>query len=224
MNIEFVTTIGQDSHRFVEADPQVEMDSSEENNFQKKMDSFAAVDSPLISSRAEQQSVANASQCNNSMGCTSDSTKLSGENRILKLGGVSIPDCPALAGNSDADVILHALTNAISGLSGVNILGDLADKLCRQGVKDSTIYLKEALRTLPAGVSILHVSITLEGSRPKLKPYIAEIKKSIGSILGITSERVGLTATTGEGLTAFGRGEGIQVFCLISFRVERASR
>ena len=142
-------------------------------------------------------------------------------NQILKLGGVPIPGCPALAGNSDADVILHALTNAISGLSGVNILGGLADELCRKGVKDSAIYLQEALNTLPPGTTILHVSITWEGRRPKLKPYIDAIKESISSLLGISADRVGLTATTGEGLTAFGKGKGIQVFCLMSFRVER---
>lgn len=140
--------------------------------------------------------------------------------RRLMLGGVAIPgDCPPLSGNSDADVILHALTNAVSGYSGVNILGGRADELCRAGVTDSAVYLQEALATLPAGVRIVHVSFSLEGRRPKLKPHIDAIKASVGRLLGLPPGCVGLTATSGEGLTAFGRGEGLQALCLLTLQV-----
>lgn len=134
----------------------------------------------------------------------------------LILGGVEIDGAPPLAGNSDADVVLHALTNAISGLSGVNILGAIADKLCKEeGIKDSKVYLVKALEYLTE-YTISHVSFTVECKRPKLSSYIDEIKESVSSILNIDKSSIGLTATTGEGLTDFGRGEGIQVFVILS--------
>lgn len=67
----------------------------------------------------------------------------------LILGGVPIDGCPGLSGNSDADVILHALTNAISGITCVNILGKVADDLClKEGITDSSVYLKNHNRAL----------------------------------------------------------------------------
>ena len=64
------------------------------------------------------------------------------------LGGVVFDDAPALSGNSDADVILHALTDAISGITGVTVVGAVADKMCHQGITDSKAYLKVALDSL----------------------------------------------------------------------------
>lgn len=134
----------------------------------------------------------------------------------LILGGIAIDGAPPLAGNSDADVILHALTNAVSGLTGVNILGKIADQLCNvEGIKDSKVYLENALSYLTEH-TISHVSFTVECKKPKLAKHIDNIKESIANLLGISAMNVGLTATTGEGLTAFGRGEGIQVFVILS--------
>jgi 2-C-methyl-D-erythritol 2,4-cyclodiphosphate synthase len=134
----------------------------------------------------------------------------------LRLGGVEIPGCPGLAGNSDADVVLHALTNAVSGISGKNILGEVSDALCLgQGIVDSRVYLGKALETL-GGYTITHVSLSVEGKRPVLAPYIDAIKQSLAQLLSVSSSDIGLTATTGEGLTAFGRGEGIHVLALVT--------
>ncbi|MCK5708692.1 MAG: 2-C-methyl-D-erythritol 2,4-cyclodiphosphate synthase [Candidatus Aureabacteria bacterium] len=134
----------------------------------------------------------------------------------LVLGGVIIPDSPPLKGNSDADVILHAVTNAVSGITGINILGKIADDLClKQGISDSSVFLKEALKHLN-DYSITHVSISVECLKPKLSPHIDKIKKSISDILSLTTDDIGLTATTGEGLTEFGRGNGIQVFSVVT--------
>jgi 2-C-methyl-D-erythritol 2,4-cyclodiphosphate synthase len=103
---------------------------------------------------------------------------------------------------------------------GINILGGEADKLClEKGIKDSSVYLKKALEYMTEG-KIIHCSITIECLRPKLMPHIPAMKESIGNILGIPSSSVGITATTGEGLTGFGRGEGIQVFCILTFAKE----
>jgi len=134
----------------------------------------------------------------------------------LVLGGVIIPGCPGLCGNSDADVVLHAVTNAVSGISGINILGEISDNLChKQGITDSRIYLEKALDTLTE-YTVTHLSISMEGRRPKLAPHIDTLKKSLANMLGLTVSCVGITATTGEDLTEFGRGNGIQVFALIT--------
>ena len=133
-------------------------------------------------------------------------------NRPLILAGVVFPGHIALAGNSDADVVMHAVTNAVSGITGVNILGKIADKMCLEdGVTDSRAYLEEALKYLDR-YTISNISISIECKTPKISPRIEEMRISLAGILGITVDRVGITATTGEGLTAFGRGEGIQTF------------
>ena len=138
----------------------------------------------------------------------------------IMLGGVSIPSDRPILANSDGDVILHAITNAVSGFTGKIILGGIADKLClEEGIKDSSVYLKKALEYMKEG-KIIHCSITIECLRPKLMPHIPQMKESIGNILGIPVSSVGITATTGEGLTGFGRGEGIQVFCILTFAKE----
>lgn len=135
-------------------------------------------------------------------------------NRKLVLGGV-IFEGPALSGNSDADVVLHALTNAISGITGVNILGEIADKLClKDGITDSSVYVKEALKYLNGSIS--HVSFSIECLKPKITPKIPDMKKNIANLLNISERDVGITATTGEGLTDFGKGLGIQCFCVIT--------
>ena len=135
----------------------------------------------------------------------------------LVIGGVVLPEQYSFSANSDGDVLLHALTNAVSGITCKNILGAPADELCRQGIKDSAEYLKLALRDLgEAGFSVSHVSFSVEAKVPKLAPYIDGIRKNVAALLGISPSCVGLTATTGEGLTAFGRGEGMQVFCCLS--------
>ena len=138
----------------------------------------------------------------------------------IRLGGIDIPFDRPIEANSDGDVVFHAITNAVSGFMGINILGGEADKIClEKGIKDSAVYLEKALEYLKDG-KIIHCSITIECLRPKLMPHIPKMKESVGKILGIPASSVGITATTGEGLTGFGRGEGIQVFCILTFTKE----
>ena len=153
------------------------------------------------------------------VGIGQDSHRFDFENKekVLLLGGVIFPGSAPLLGNSDADVILHALTNAVSGVTGTNILGNIADDMClKDGITDSRKYLAEALKYLNKEEKIVHVSFTAECKTPKISPKIDEIKKSISHLLNIPVSAVGLTATTGEELTDFGRGLGIQVFCVIT--------
>ena len=137
------------------------------------------------------------------------------EQKPLKLGGVLIPDSPGLKGNSDADVLLHAICNAISGVSGVPVLGPVTDKMCAAGVINGASYVREALKTL-TGYRVTHVSASLECRRPKLLPFFPDMRRSIAEIMDLSLEDVAITATTGEGLTAFGRAEGIQALVIVT--------
>lgn len=134
----------------------------------------------------------------------------------LVLGGITIPSNLSLSGNSDVDVVLHAITNAVSGISTVNIIGAFSDRLCKeQGITDSAVYLREALKTLD-GLRIVHLSVSIECLRPKLSPHIDAMRDHIAQLLSISPKDVGITATTGEQLTSFGEGKGIQVFAIVT--------
>ncbi len=141
------------------------------------------------------------------------------EDRPLLLGGLAMEGCPPLEGNSDADVVLHALTNAISGLTGERVLGAAADRLCQAGVTDSRAYVELALASL-GRIRLTHLSFSIEAKRPGLAPVIDLMRQEIALLVGLPLERVAITATSGEGLTAFGRGEGIVCTCIVSALIE----
>lgn len=132
----------------------------------------------------------------------------------LVLGGIVFEGEKALLGNSDADVVLHAITNAVSGITCKNILGKISDDMCEAGIADSEEYLKEALKYLEN--KIIHISVSIECQTPKISPKVEEMRKNVARILGIKENCVGITATTGEGLTEFGKGNGISVFSCIT--------
>ena len=133
----------------------------------------------------------------------------------LILGGITINNKTGLSGNSDADVVLHSITNAISSVTGINIIGSIADELCQKGIKDSSVYLERALKDIRQ-YDINHIAIAIECLIPKISPYIEAIKQNIADLCGININDIGITATTGEGLTAFGKGEGVQAITIIT--------
>ena len=133
----------------------------------------------------------------------------------MVLAGVKFDHSFGLKGNSDADVIFHSITNAISSVTGKNILGSIADKLVHQGEKDSSKYLQLALDDLHEW-KINHIAISVECLMPKISPQIELMKQKISVICKININDVGITATSGEGLTAFGRGEGVQAITIIT--------
>ena len=136
-----------------------------------------------------------------------------GSTKPLILGGVVFAGHPGLLANSDGDVVLHALFNALSQAIGKRSLGVYADPICQRGVADSREYLAVALDMVrQAGYTISNVGVSIEGRRPKIEPMSQTMKQNIARLLGVAGDQVGITATSGEGLTAFGRGEGIQVF------------
>lgn len=132
----------------------------------------------------------------------------------LILGGVVFPGETGLLANSDGDVVLHAVTNAVSGITGQNILGKTADEMCRAGITDSAEYLKAALGSLEGRV--VHLSISMECLRPMISPMIPQMRAKIAALLGVAPTAIGITATTGEGLTDCGRGLGIAVLCILT--------
>ena len=148
------------------------------------------------------------------VGIGQDSHRFGGDKPLI-LGGVAIPGEVGLEGNSDADVVLHALCNAISGVSGEVVLGPVTDRMCREGTTDSAAYVQEALKTLK-DYKVAHVSVSLECLQPRITPHIDAMRRRIAELLDIETRDVGITATSGEGLTAFGRGEGIQAFVALT--------
>jgi len=137
-----------------------------------------------------------------------------GKKRLV-LGGVIIPNENGLEGNSDGDVVLHAIFNALSQAVGKKSIGVYSDNICREGIKDSREYLKLALKMVKdSGYRINNIGVMIEAKKPRIEPYVDDMKKSIADILMITQDMIGITATSGEGLTAFGKGIGIQVFAI----------
>lgn len=132
------------------------------------------------------------------------------------LAGLIFEDVPGFNANSDGDVIFHAICNAISSLTGILILGDIADDLClKDGITDSEVYLAEAMKTL-GKQNVTHVAITIEGKKPKFKHRLLEMRANIARVMHLDITQVGITATTGEGLTDFGCGDGVQVFAIVT--------
>jgi 2-C-methyl-D-erythritol 2,4-cyclodiphosphate synthase len=132
------------------------------------------------------------------------------------IAGVIFEDVPGLDADSDGDVVFHAVCNAITSLSGVPILGGIAKDLCRKdGITDSQVYLEHALKTL-GPQKIVHLAITIEGKRPHFEEQIGAMRKKISRVLKILPTQVGITATSGDGLTDFGCGDGLMCFCVLN--------
>jgi 2-C-methyl-D-erythritol 2,4-cyclodiphosphate synthase len=132
------------------------------------------------------------------------------------VGGLIFDDAPGLNANSDGDVVFHAICNAITSLTGILILGNIADDLClKDGITDSEVYLAEAVKTL-GKQRITHVALTIEGKKPKFKQRLVEMRQNIARVMNLDVTQVGITATSGEGLTDFGCGDGIQVFAIVT--------
>jgi 2-C-methyl-D-erythritol 2,4-cyclodiphosphate synthase len=143
----------------------------------------------------------------------------SGENKPLVLGGVRVDEKGGLEGNSDADVILHSICNAISSAIGGDSLSTWTDDMCnKQGIKDSSLYVEYIFNKVAAlNYSVTNISISVEAKKPYLRmEIIHQIKKRIASLLKIKADQVGLTFTSGEDLTAFGQGLGIQAITIVN--------
>jgi 2-C-methyl-D-erythritol 2,4-cyclodiphosphate synthase len=143
-----------------------------------------------------------------------------GSTKPCIVAGVIFDHCPGFQSKSDGDVAFHAICNALSSLSGVQVLGNIAQILCeKEGITDSGIYLQKAVSFLE-GKQILHVALSLEAKRPYFQEHIPLMKQNIASILGIAPAQVGITAISGDGLTDVSCGDGVSCTALVSIDSE----
>ena len=133
------------------------------------------------------------------------------EDRALILGGVEIPWKQGLLGHSDADVLLHAVMDALTGASRLGDIGKLFPDTDPAYAGISSLKLLEEVGRLMAerGFAVVNIDATLLAQAPKIAPYRARMVENIAGALGIESERVNVKATTEEGLGFTGAGEGI---------------
>jgi 2-C-methyl-D-erythritol 2,4-cyclodiphosphate synthase len=132
------------------------------------------------------------------------------------VGGVIFDSVPGLDAESDGDVVFHALCNAITTLTGVSILNGIAVDLCRKdGITDSQVYVERALHAL-GKQKIVHAAFAIEAKKPRIDDRIESLRKQIAHVLSVKLSQVGVTVTSGEGLTDFGCGDGLQCFCVLT--------
>ena len=141
------------------------------------------------------------------------------EGRDLILGGVKIPWEKGLLGHSDADVLIHAVMDALLGAAALGDIGKhFPDTDPAYEGASSMKLLEEVKKLLDEHCFVIeNIDATIIAQRPKLLPYMEEMKKNVASALGLTGDRVNIKATTEEGLGFTGSGEGIsaQAVCLL---------
>jgi 2-C-methyl-D-erythritol 2,4-cyclodiphosphate synthase len=139
-----------------------------------------------------------------------DSHKLVPERRLI-LGGVQLEHSHGLLGHSDADVLTHAVIDALLGAAGLDDIGaHFPDTDAAFKDADSMGLLRDVVaRITGAGFAVEHVDTTVIMERPKLSPHRAAIRASLAEGLGVDSGSVNVKASTGEGLGFVGRGEGV---------------
>jgi 2-C-methyl-D-erythritol 4-phosphate cytidylyltransferase/2-C-methyl-D-erythritol 2,4-cyclodiphosphate synthase len=137
------------------------------------------------------------------------------------LGGVEIPHPRGLAGHSDADVVLHAITDALLGAAG---LGDIGEHFPPSDPRwkgaESSLFVEKAVELLrTSGAVIDHLDCTLIAEEPKIGPHRAAMRQRIADIAGLARDQVSIKATTTEGLGFTGRREGIAAQAVASIRM-----
>ena len=141
------------------------------------------------------------------------------EGRDLILGGVKIPYARGLDGHSDADVLLHAVSDALLGAAGLGDIGrHFPDTDPKYKGADSRVLLEiVGQKVAQAGYRISNIDVTMIAQKPKLKDYIGQMERNIAGSLGIASDRVNVKATTEEKLGFTGSGEGMacHAVCLL---------
>ena len=139
------------------------------------------------------------------------------EGRQLVLGGINIPFGKGLLGHSDADVLVHALCDAILGAAGMGDIGmHFPDTDAKYKDISSLDLLTKVLDMIrAAGFIIGNIDTVVFAQEPKLAPYHSAIQTTLGARLGIAPERINIKATTTEGLGFIGKGEGIAAMATV---------
>ncbi len=144
--------------------------------------------------------------------------------RALRLGGIEIPHACGLLGHSDADALLHALTDALLGAAALGDIGELfPDTDARWAGADSRALLAGALERVHAlGWQVVNVDCTVHAQAPRLAPHREAMRRGIAEVLGLSVDRVNVKAKTAERLGFVGRQEGIA--CSAACLLRRALR
>ncbi len=142
------------------------------------------------------------------------------EGRPLILGGVRIPFDRGLAGHSDADVLLHAVTDALLGAAALGDIGALfPDTDPAWKGADSADLLRDVVRRISEkGYSLVNVDATVVAERPKLRGHIDAMRQRMATLLGVDVDAVSVKATTNEQMDALGAGDGMAAYavCLLA--------
>lgn len=142
------------------------------------------------------------------------------ENRDLILGGVKIPWEKGLLGHSDADVLIHAVMDALLGAAA---LGDIGKHFpdtdpAYKGISSVKLLIHVAELLREHGYEVGNIDATIIAQKPKMAPHIPQMRKNMADALGISESKINVKATTEEGLGFTGKGEGIssQAICLLT--------
>jgi len=146
------------------------------------------------------------------------------ESRPLVLGGVRIADQGGLAGHSDADVVLHALTDALLGAAGAGDIGEhfpSSDDRWRDA--QSAHFVREALRIVAdRDAVVVNADITIIGERPRIAPHRERIQNAVAELLRVVPGQVNVKAKTTDHLGFLGRGEGLCALAVVLIESQRA--
>lgn len=134
------------------------------------------------------------------------------ENRKLVIGGINIPFEKGLLGHSDADVLIHAIIDAILGATGMNDIGTLfPDTDDRYKNADSCELLKQVMAQVKLkGFTINNIDTNIIAQRPQLMPYITSMREKLSQEIGISAENISIKAKTKENLDSVGAGDAIE--------------
>ena len=138
------------------------------------------------------------------------------EGRDLIIGGVKIPYEKGLLGHSDADVLLHAVSDSLLGACALGDIGGMFPDNDPQFLDaDSLVLLRKVFeRIRDNGYKVINVDATVIAQRPKMKPYIPEMRMNIAAALSTSIDNISIKATTEEEMGFTGRGEGISAHCV----------
>ncbi|NLX71250.1 MAG: 2-C-methyl-D-erythritol 2,4-cyclodiphosphate synthase [Clostridiales bacterium] len=138
------------------------------------------------------------------------------ENRNLILGGVLIPFQKGLDGHSDADVLVHAVIDALLGAAGMGDIGRLfPDTDDRYKGVSSLVLLRHVAQVLKKAMfKVENIDATIVAQKPRIAPYIEKMKENIALELGIQTDRINIKATTTEGMGFIGAGDGMAAYAI----------
>jgi 2-C-methyl-D-erythritol 2,4-cyclodiphosphate synthase len=147
------------------------------------------------------------------------------EGRSLILGGVHIPHHLGLAGHSDADVLIHAMIDAILGALGKGDIGrHFPDSDPAYKDMDSLVMLKKVMEWVRGeGYRVNQVDTTVVAERPKLAPFLPAMEQTLSKTLAIQRDQINIKATTTEGMGFCGRQEGIAAYAIVSLTAESST-